>query len=152
MDIFVAIKCMKFWTLPLQFNFICLGMTFRVMAQSGPASNKRRTSRIRWELLNQPRSTRHHFWIKRTLWGRGCCFWWLHACHEFITRSIFIRSSFEHQKQEKKQHRDTILSVWRFVFSLSFRPITSEYLSWFLMSNASTSASTKIRYNLKVAS
>jgi len=33
--------------LVLGFNFICLGMTFRVMAQSGPASNKRRTSRIR---------------------------------------------------------------------------------------------------------
>lgn len=31
----------------LAFNFICLGMTFRVMATSGPSSNKKRTSRIR---------------------------------------------------------------------------------------------------------
>ncbi|XP_068677449.1 uncharacterized protein [Montipora foliosa] len=33
--------------LVLAFNFICLGMTFRIMSHSGPASNKKRTSKIR---------------------------------------------------------------------------------------------------------
>ncbi|CAH3170094.1 unnamed protein product [Porites evermanni] len=31
----------------LAFNFMCLGMTFRVMATSGPSNNRRRTNRIR---------------------------------------------------------------------------------------------------------
>ena len=34
---------------PSQFNFICLGITFNVMAKSGPSSNKKRTGRIRYE-------------------------------------------------------------------------------------------------------
>lgn len=33
--------------LVLAFNFICLGITFNVMAKSGPSSNKKRTGRIR---------------------------------------------------------------------------------------------------------
>ena len=32
-----------------QFNFVCLGITFHVMAKSGPSSNRKRTGRIRWE-------------------------------------------------------------------------------------------------------
>lgn len=33
--------------LVLAFNFVCLGITFHVMAKSGPSSNRKRTSRIR---------------------------------------------------------------------------------------------------------
>ena len=48
MILMINVKLYHFF-FPSQFNFICLGITFNVMAKSGPSSNKKRTGRIRYE-------------------------------------------------------------------------------------------------------
>lgn len=94
---------------PSQFNFICLGITFNVMAKSGPSSNKKRTGRIRYEGSSDskkflPIAENYHQSTSRTVFS---C---LYAFRENLKKMIWAERVFIFLQGPYSPNRPRLLS------------------------------------------